>query len=108
MPTFAARKHPSDLEWINFKGNHGGFSLVPGKGYLYANSEEVTLAFTGSPSFGDVKVTLTKDANANFSGWNLVGNPFPANAYTLNGVRLGKMPTLKGIYIRNGRKLVIK
>ncbi len=30
------------------------------------------------------------------------------SVYTLNGVRLGKMPTLKGIYIRNGRKLVIK
>ena len=30
------------------------------------------------------------------------------SVYTLNGVRLGKMPALKGIYIRNGRKLVIK
>ena len=28
--------------------------------------------------------------------------------YTLNGVKLDKMPTRKGVYIRNGRKVVIK
>ena len=65
----------SDLEWINFK-NNGGFSLVPGKGYLYANSEEVTLAFTGSLRKANDEFTLTLD-----SGWNLVGNPFTVNAY---------------------------
>ena len=28
--------------------------------------------------------------------------------YTLDGVKLDKMPTHKGVYIRNGRKVVIK
>ena len=77
-----------EKEWINYKGdeelnNLGGFALEPGKGYLYANSENVTLTFTGFPYNGDGQVTLTKtsDANANFQGWNLVGNPFKQTAY---------------------------
>lgn len=77
-----------EKEWINYKGdealnNLGGFALEPGKGYLYANSENVTLTFTGFPYNGDGQVTLTKtsDANANFQGWNLVGNPFAQTAY---------------------------
>lgn len=70
------------LEWINFKdSNDGNFNMISGKGYLYANSETVTLKFTGAPYTGDGKVTLYKDDNAEFPGWNLVGNPFPQTAY---------------------------
>ena len=71
----------SDLEWINYKGDDGDFNLVPGKGYLYANSEDVTLTFTGFPYSGDGEVTLTYEANTDFPGWNLVGNPFAQTAY---------------------------
>jgi hypothetical protein len=71
----------SDLEWINYNGDDGDYNLVPGKGYLYANSEDVTLTFTGFPYSGDGEVTLTYDANANFPGWNLVGNPFAQTTY---------------------------
>lgn len=28
--------------------------------------------------------------------------------YTVNGVKLNDMPTVKGIYIHNGKKIVIK
>ena len=71
----------SDLEWINYKGTDGNYNLLPGKGYLYANSDNVTLTFTGFPYGGDGEVTLTYDASANFPGWNLVGNPFTDTAY---------------------------
>lgn len=71
----------SDLEWINYVGDDGGYNLVSGKGYLYANSEDVTLTFTGFPYSGNGEVSLTYDANANFPGWNLVGNPFAQTAY---------------------------
>ena len=71
-----------DLEWINYKGDDGNFNLVPGKGYLYANSEDVTLTFIGTPYSGDGTVELVYDDNAvDFKGWNLVGNPFAETAY---------------------------
>ena len=71
----------SDLEWINYEGTDGNYNLLPGKGYLYANSGDVTLTFTGFPYGGDGEVTLAYDANARFAGWNLVGNPFANTAY---------------------------
>ena len=70
------------LEWINYKSETnagGGFSLQPGKGYLYANSQNVTLKFIGTP-YGDGTVSLDYDADAQFPGWNLIGNPFGTTA----------------------------
>jgi uncharacterized repeat protein (TIGR02543 family) len=78
------------LEWENFKAtteeNHPDFTtLVNGQGYLYANSGDVTLSFTGTPYNDNGQVTLTKTSGAEFEGWNLVGNPFTVNAYILDG-----------------------
>lgn len=75
-----------DLEWINYEDiNDGGFNMAPGNGYLYANSEDVTLSFTGFPYDGDGEVTLTKVDGVNFAGWNLVGNPYAETAYIADG-----------------------
>ena len=72
------------LEWINFKetaANGGNFSIVNGKGYLYASKEGTTLTFTGTPGT-DGNVPLDNyDGNARFKGWNLIGNPFAQDAY---------------------------
>ena len=82
-----------EKEWVNYKPNpgntnlHPGFSLEPGKGYLYANSNNVTLKFIGAPftATEPFEVSLVYDAGANQNtdliGWNLVGNPFPVDAY---------------------------
>ena len=77
-------------EWQNYKT--GAFNLVSGQGYLYANSEDVTLTFVGTPMDSDTyEVTLAYDDDANLKGWNLVGNPFGETAYidrdfyTMNG-----------------------
>ena len=82
-----------EKEWVNYKPNpgntnlHPGFSLEPGKGYLYANSNDVTLKFIGAPftATEPFEVSLVYDAGANQNtdliGWNLVGNPFPVDAY---------------------------
>ena len=82
----------SDNEWINYEGSDGGYNLLAGKGYLYANSEDVVLTFTGEAYTGNGEVTLSKTSGAGFEGWNLVGNPFAQTAYitksfyTLNDV----------------------
>ena len=62
-------------EWINYDLNN--FNLEVGKGYLYANSEDVTLTFTGQPFDEDaLEIPLVYDANCYFPGWNLLGNPY--------------------------------
>lgn len=68
-----------ELEWNNYENNT--FNLEAGVGYLYANSQDVTLTFSGNPYYGNGEVTLEKASNASFAGWNLVGNPFAQTAY---------------------------
>ncbi len=68
-----------DDEWMNYKVE--SFNLIPGKGYLYANSQNTTLTFTGCAYGGSGIVTLTKNEGSQFEGWNLVGNPFGKTAY---------------------------
>ena len=84
-------------EWENYKVD--SFNLVNGQGYLYANSENVTLVFTGSPVEVDpYEVTLVYDSIDIQKCWNLVGNPFDCNAtldrvyYVLNEDRTGINP----------------
>ena len=73
------------MEWITYKAGEGatdpGFDLEACKGYLYANSEDVTLTFKGFPYTGNGQVTLTKTGNTYWEGWNLVGNPFDDDAF---------------------------
>ena len=71
-------------EWENYKKNQ--FDIVPGNGYLYANSNDVTLYFSGIPYDGDGKVTLHVGTESGVGGMNLVGNPFTAeHAYIVGG-----------------------
>ncbi len=75
-----------DKEWINWKGDDdlnysGHFNLESGQGYLYANKDDVTLHFTGAPYNGNGEVTIHNYSGHDWSGWNLVGNPFDAPAY---------------------------
>ena len=67
-----------ELEWINYKAGH--FNLEAGKGYLYANSNDVTLSFTGTPYSDNGEVPLAYTPNAELAGWNLIGNPYASNA----------------------------
>jgi hypothetical protein len=77
---YAFDQNPADgMEWRNYEAN--AFDLEAGQGYLYANSEVVTLIFPGTPYNGSGEVTLSKTDGAEFSGWNLVGNPFTETAF---------------------------
>ena len=87
----------AELEWENWKaqGEHYHFNLEAGRGYLYANSGDVTLTFVGTPHAATepAEVPLAYDPAADFAGWNLVGNPLPGIAfidrdfYVMNGDR---------------------
>ena len=81
-----------ELEWRNYKA--GEFSTIENTaGYLYANSNDVTLAFAGTlvPSNNDVELTGLSASGTHFNQWNLIGNPFPCNAYLGNGQAFYKM-----------------
>ncbi len=79
-------------EWENWKaeGSHKHFNLVSGRGYLYANSDKVTLRFEGYQYVGNGQVFLSYDEDATFAGWNLVGNPLSTNA-TINKTSFYRM-----------------
>ena len=66
-------------EWENYKSHSEDFSIVNGQGYLYANSTDNTLEFVGTLNANDGDVSLNYHPDAQFAGWNLVGNPFPCN-----------------------------
>ena len=74
----------ADLEWENWKeegSEHYHFNLLPGTGYLYANSTGDDITFIGAPYNGTGEVSLAYDEHAVLKGWNLVGNPFADTAY---------------------------
>ena len=74
-----------DLEWRNYKQN--SFDLENGMGYLYANSADTDIAFSGvlNPASANVSVPLAYDADAYLAGFNLVGNPYVCTAYLSDG-----------------------
>ena len=74
----------TDGEWENYKNqeNTEDFVLENGKGYLYANKNNVTLTFAGTMNMNaSHTVALAYDDRANLPGWNLIGNPFTEAAY---------------------------
>ena len=89
----------ADLEWENYHSNdtpQNPFMLENGKGYLYASKADRTLTFSTPFNTDNTKtVDLEYDADAEFAGWNLVGNPFPVQAwanksyYTMNSEGTG-------------------
>ena len=68
------------LEWRNHKVE--SFDLVNGQGYLYACEDTITLMFGGTYNTAATQeVPLVYDTGKDFTGWNLVGNPFAVEAY---------------------------
>ena len=83
----------AELEWINHK-NPVNNAMQRGKGYLYAHAKptsgnnnytSITMGGTVLKTTEDQTFTgLTYGVNTEempFYNWNLVGNPFPCNAY---------------------------
>ena len=68
------------IYWRNYKNTiHNFTELEAAKGYLYANSQDVTLGLKGTLNAGNatVNVPLSYTSSAgSMKGFNLVGNPF--------------------------------
>jgi hypothetical protein len=72
------------LEWRNLHDSNT--SLKSAHGYLYANSETVTLKSTGlalSATSGGASLDIQYNPNDGyeFNGWELAGNPYVCNGY---------------------------
>ena len=72
-----------DLDDEDPDGPQGNWStLDAGRGYLYANSGDVTLQFNGVANHTSASYTLTREAkDGKLLGFHLVGNPFTHNIY---------------------------
>jgi hypothetical protein len=72
--------------WMNQMDATNNFTaLQPGKGYLYANSEDVTLEFAGALRNGTESFTVSSLSYQGevLKGFNLIGNPYAHNVTTL-------------------------
>ena len=70
---------PSSL-WENYKNsaNNGFTKIEAGRGYLYSNSDNITLVFNGTSIAKNISYNLTNEAEI-LTGFHLVGNPFTHN-----------------------------
>lgn len=69
-------------EWRNYEANPKPFTTIDHKvGYLYANNNVTTLTFAGTLAGNAEPTELTLAAETEFAGFNLIGNPYPCNAY---------------------------
>ena len=91
----------NDKEWKNYKegqnATNPGFHLNLGKGYLYANSSGAAIHVAGTLNNTVAAAAVAYDGNARAKGFNLIGNPFPCNAY---------LPSSMSYYRINGTELV--
>jgi hypothetical protein len=86
-------------EWRNHKVEGQAFNLETGKGYLYANSTDVTLTIDGQLTATTEAIELTNEASMTVPGWILIGNPYPCRVtinapyYRIDGTSLATEAT---------------
>ena len=88
-------------EWENYKADLADFTTFEnGRGYLYANNSTFSPAFTGTLNVSDVTIplTCTNRPDDPFSGFNLIGNPFPHDIYKGAGGAIDNSSLASGYY----------
>ena len=87
-------------EWENYKTEHADFTAFEnGRGYLYANSNTFSPAFTGTLNATDIIYHLTyTDRPDAMRGFNLIGNPFPHVIYKGVGGAIDNERLASGYY----------
>ena len=77
--------------WMNQKITENNFTeLKSGRGYLYANSGNVTLAFPGTLKNGFANTTISPLSYQSdlLKGFNLIGNPYAHNITSISSVNV--------------------
>ena len=82
---------PSSM-WQNYKNsaNNGFTTFEAGRGYLYSNSDNITLVFKGTAIAKNISYNLTNEAEI-LTGFHLVGNPYTHNISLSNLVTTGNI-----------------
>ncbi len=74
------RYNEETMMWENVKQHTTDFTtLEAGRGYIYANTANTTLSFTGDLVVEAVEQNITATTDNELKGFNLVGNPFTHN-----------------------------
>ena len=97
--------HEPTFYWINQKDEQNNFTnLQSSKGYLYANSSDITLGFAGALKKGNASVTVSPlsytEPIGTLKGFNLVGNPYAHNVTSYATVNVAE----EGCYRMNQAK----
>ena len=92
----------SDANTTNYAFNGKQFVYVKNAIDVAANKAWLAISATNAPVINLVFGDATKIENTN------VPNLTNGDWYDLNGRKLQKMPTKKGVYIMNGKKVVVK
>lgn len=86
-------------QWQNAKETSHSFNEMEiGRGYLYANKNDVTLSFSGELNGNNVDCFLTKTEGKALSGFHLIGNPYAHNIYKGRGAAIDDENLVKGYY----------
>ena len=88
-------------EWENYKGGLADFTTFEnGRGYLFANSNAFSPAFTGTLNSSAVTCPLsyTERPNDPLSGFHLIGNPFSHDIYKGAGAAIDDANLASGYY----------
>ena len=88
-------------EWRNYKNPENEFvNFESGRGYLYANSEDITLNFKGTlnTEAATYAMTYTDSRPDDLKGFALVGNPFAHNIKKGSGCAIDDARLATGYY----------
>ena len=88
-------------EWRNYKDAENGFvNLESGRGYLYANSNDLTLNFKGEldTEAATYSMTYTATRPDDLKGFALVGNPYAFNIKKGSGCAIDDARLATGYY----------
>ncbi|MBO6057680.1 MAG: chitobiase/beta-hexosaminidase C-terminal domain-containing protein [Bacteroidales bacterium] len=70
--------------WENYRNSDYSATfttLEKGRGYLYRNASDLTIAMTGDINVEDFTYNVTKTGSGEYAGFNLIGNPYTHDIY---------------------------
>ena len=73
----------AELPWENYKNTAYSSTfttLEPGRGYLYRNASDLSIAMTGEINVADFNYSVTNSGGP-LAGFNLIGNPYSHDIY---------------------------